>query len=68
MLSQTSIVTEILRWLQIIGSIIYPFGVVIILLLAWLDFRRWVNSQITRDRIASRADEELEREVREFSE
>ncbi len=68
MLSQTSIVTEILRWLQIIGSIVYPFGVVIILLLAWLDFRRWVNSQITRDRIASRADEELEREVREFSE
>lgn len=54
--------------MQIIASIVYPFGVVIILLLAWLDFRRWVNNQIARDRIAIRVDKELEREVREFSE
>ena len=68
MLSQTSLLTEIIRWMQIIASIVYPFGVVIILLLAWLDFRRWVNNQIARDRIAIRVDKELEREVREFSE
>jgi len=68
LLSQTSLLTEIIRWMQIIASIVYPFGVVIILLLAWLDFRRWVNNQIARDRIAIRVDKELEREVREFSE
>ena len=54
--------------MQIIASIVYPFGVVIILFLAWLDFRCWVDNQITRGQIANRVNEELEREVREFSE
>jgi len=54
----------LLRWFQLFVSIAYPVVVATLLLLAWLDWHRWVNHQLERDE-----DERLlEAEVKEFIE
>ncbi|MDP1808968.1 MAG: hypothetical protein Q8L35_05460 [Actinomycetota bacterium] len=53
-----------LRWLQLFVSLAFPLVVGVVLLLAWLDFHRWVNHQIDRDE----EDERLTAEVKEFIE
>ena len=53
-----------IRWLQLFVSLAFPIVVGVVILLAWLDWHRWVNHQIDHD------DEEdrLTAEVKEFIE
>lgn len=67
MLSLPSLATEIIRWIQLILSMIYPIAIIAILALALRDFRRLVDNQIRRNTERNRLDHELEKEVREFS-
>jgi len=53
-----------LKWLQLFISLAFPLVVGVVLLLAWLDWHRWVNHQIARDE----EEERLTAEVREFIE
>ena len=53
-----------LRWLQLFISFAFPIVVTTLLLLAWLDFHRWVNHQINQDD----EEERLVAEVKEFIE
>lgn len=65
--NQLSTGLDILRWVQIIESILFPLALAIILFFAWRDFRRLVNFRI-RQGEDEEISEELEREVKEFGE
>ena len=58
---------EILRWVQIIESLLFPLGLLVLLFLAWRDFRRMVDWRIKQSEEEG-ITEELEREVKEFGE
>ncbi len=51
-----------LRWLQIFISLAFPVVIAAVSILAWLDFRRWVDNQISR----SEEEERLVAEVKEL--
>ena len=53
-----------LRWLQLFISLAFPVVIATVSVLAWLDFRRWVENQISR----SVEEERLVAEVKEFIE
>jgi len=67
MANQLSPVLDILRWLQLLESILFPIALVFLLYLAWRDFRRLVNFRV-KEREGDETDAALAEEVRRFGE
>lgn len=43
MVQQAPVYLIVLQYAQMVVQLLYPVLLVVILFLAWLDFRRWVN-------------------------
>ncbi len=67
MASQLSPLLGIMRWLQVFESVLFPIGLLILLYLAWYDFRRLVNLRV-KEREDNEADAVLAEEVKQFGE
>lgn len=50
MTGQIPLYQQILSWVDAIVGLVYPIGIVIILLLAWLDFRKLVAHMVSKQK------------------
>lgn len=64
---QSSLFLEVIRWIQLVETLLFPPILLVLLLLAWLDWHRYVKLR-ARQLKEEEIEEELEREVKEFSE